>query len=504
MLKRKVLVFLRSCGLTVLLLVLATVLGGLFVYLQFPQTNIVVVYILSVLLIARFTNGYFYGIGGTALALLLFNWFFTDPYFTLKVNDPTYFITFTIMSITAIITSALTTKVKKAAQDAKEKEAESNALYQMTNHLTDAEDVHAITKILVETVSRILGTSAGCICFDENGMPESTFIQQKKDGTQIRRELDSVSELQKRMEMLCAPFDMGSEFYDFPIYGANSILAVLRIPKESAESLTEAHTRMLHSIIESTALALERFRSLEAQAKIREEATQERYRGNLLRAISHDLRTPLSGIMGSGEMLMGMTDKEDPRYALAEGIYKDADWLHSLVENILNLTKLQDGRMTLYKELEPVEEVIGVALGVLEKRFPGREISVTIPDTLLMVPMDARLMSQVILNLLDNAVKHTPDDKEIRLSVSLDLEKNVVRFVVSDDGCGISDADLPHIFQTFYTTRGKSPDARRGIGLGLSICQSIVEAHGGYIFATHSESNGAQFTFTLPLGDEVK
>ncbi len=494
---------LQSIAVTVLLLATATVLGGVFNKSGFHQTNIVVVYILSVLLIARFTDGYLYGIVATVLSLLMFNWFFTEPYFTLKVNDPTYIITFAIMSITATITSALTTKVKVAAEEAKEKEAESNALYQMTNHLTDAEDIHAIAEIATRTVSKILSTNAACICFDESGVPESTFIQQRSDGTQIRRELDHAIELQKRMEGLHMPYDVGNEFHDFPIYGTNGILGVLRIPNEAAEELTESYTRLLHAIIESMALAMERFRSLQTQAKIREEATQERYRGNLLRAISHDLRTPLSGIMGTSEMLMGMMQKEEPCYALAEGIYKDADWLCALVENILNLTKLQDGCLKLYKQPEAAEEIVGAALGVTEKRFPGREISVGVPDALLMVPMDARLISQVLVNLLDNAVKHTPADKEIRISVSKDEKENAARFVVEDRGCGIAEADFPYIFQKFYTTRGKSADAQRGVGLGLSICQSIVEAHGGRIFAENREDGGARFTFTLPLGDDA-
>ncbi len=490
------------CAITFLLLTLATVIGGLFALKGIHPTNIVVLYIFSVLLIARFTDGHVYGMVGTVLSTLLFNWFFTEPYFTLKVDDPTYIITFAIMSITAIMTSALTTKVKQSAQEAKEKEAESNALYQLTNHLTDAEDVHAIASITVKIVSKILSSNAACICFDENGDPESTFIQQKSDGTQVRRELESRAELKKRMEGLHTSYDPGREFWDFPIYGSNGILAVLRLPTDTAEEISEAQTRLLHSIIESAALALERFRSLQNQAKIREQATQERYRGNLLRAISHDLRTPLSGIMGTSEMLMGMTDREDPRYDMAEGIYKDADWLHALVENILNLTKLQDGRLTLYKEPEVVEEVLGAALTVLEKRFPGREISVTTPDTLLMVPMDARLISQVLVNLLDNAVKHTPEGEPIGISVSADQAQELVYFEIFDHGCGISEEDLPHIFQTFYTTRGKSADAQRGVGLGLSICQSIVEAHGGQIWAENREGGGAKFTFTLPFGDE--
>lgn len=133
-------------------------------------------------------------------------------------------------------------------------------------------------------------------------------------------------------------------------------------------------------------MAMDRLRVIKERIRSREEATQKRYRGNLLRAISHDLRTPLAGIMGTSEMIMDMTDKSDARYALADGIYKDADWLHALVENILSLTRLQDGRLTLHKEQEPVEEVIGAAVAAMEKRAPEREIAVHIPDEILMVP----------------------------------------------------------------------------------------------------------------------
>ena len=150
-------------------------------------------------------------------------------------------------------------------------------------------------------------------------------------------------------------------------------------------------------MLESTALAMDRLRVMKERIRTREEANQERYRGNLLRAISHDLRTPLAGIMGTSEMIMDMTVKDDARFSLAEGIYKDADWLHSLVENILSLTRLQDGRLTLNKQPEAVEEVIGAAVLTIGKRAPEREIAVQIPDDLLMVPMDARLIGQVRL-----------------------------------------------------------------------------------------------------------
>ena len=487
-----------------ILVCLATGIGWMFRLLQFPETNIVVVYILSVILTARFTDGFIWGILATVLSTCAFNIFFTQPYYTMSVDDPTYLITFAIMAITSIITSALTSKAKEMTAEAIRNGQESGALYYLTSHLADAESADQIAGITVETVSHIMDCKAACLCFDEQGKPERTFIQQKTQAEQVRRSISNPDELQHRMENLRTDYDAGEEFYDWPIYGSESALGVLRIPKERAEVLTDQQKKLLHSMIESTAMAMDRLRVIKERIRSREEATQERYRGNLLRAISHDLRTPLAGIMGTSEMIMDMTDKSDARYALADGIYKDADWLHALVENILSLTRLQDGHLTLHKEQEPVEEVIGAAVAAMEKRAPEREIAVHIPDEILMVPMDARLIGQVLTNLLDNAVKHTQPGEEISVTVSEDSEQKMAVFTVADRGTGISAQDLPNIFQMFYTTKGKGPDAKRGIGLGLAICESIVTAHGGTINARNQGSGkGAVFTFTLPLEENT-
>ena len=487
-----------------ILVCLATGIGWLFRLLQFPETNIVVVYILSVILTARFTEGYIWGILATVFSTCAFNIFFTHPYYTLSVDDPTYFITFAIMAITSVITSALTSKAKEMTAEAVRKGQESGALYYLTSHLADAESTDQIAGIMVETISRIMDCRAACLCFDEQGKPERTFIQQKSEAEQIRRCVSDPAELQHRIENLRTGYIVGEEFYDWPIYGSESVLGILRIPKERAEALTDQQKTLLHSMLESTAMAMDRLRVMKERIRSREEATQERYRGNLLRAISHDLRTPLAGIMGTSEMIMDMTDKSDARYALADGIYKDADWLHALVENILSLTRLQDGRLTLHKEQEPVEEVIGAAVAAIEKRAPEREIAVHIPDEILMVPMDAKLIGQVLTNLLDNAVKHTQPEEEISVTASKDPQQEMAVFAVADRGTGIAAQDLPNIFQMFYTTKGKGPDAKRGIGLGLAICESIVTAHGGTISAQNREDGkGAVFTFTLPLKENT-
>lgn len=488
---------LRDILFSLLVLTVATLVGVLFKNWNFHKTNVVVIYVFSVLIISRFTKGYVYGICASGISLLLFNFFFTEPYFTFKVNDMTYIITFAIMTLTSIVTSALTTKVKNIATDAQKRERESNALYQMTNHLTDAEDTEAIAKITVKTISDVLSCNTSCICFNEYGEPEKTFLQSKEDKSIIRRELTGGEELRRRIELLHGTVDITDEYYLYPIYGKNSTLAVLRIPSNIGKQMSHDQTRILHSIIESASLALERLRSLQEQAKSREETAQERYRGNLLRAISHDIRTPLSGIMGTSEVLMAKTENDQPLFDLAQDIYKDAEWLHGLVENILNLTKLQDGKLILNKQLEAVEEVIGASLMVIEKRIPDRNIAVEMPDNLVLVPMEAKLISQVLVNLLDNAGKHTPKDKEIKICVH--SSKKEVSISVLDRGSGISNEDLPHVFKTFYTTSSKSPDSIRGVGLGLAICQSIVEAHGGTIRAKNRQGGGASFTFTLPL-----
>lgn len=489
---------LRYVLITIAMIAGATGVGLVFRMLGFPETNIVIVYLLSTLMTARFTHGYAYGIATSVIVTCVFNYFFTKPYYTFSVSDPTYLITFAIMTVTAFITSALTSKVKQNALEAQEKEAETSALYRLTNRLTDAVDIHDIASITTDTISGIMNCRAACLCFDEKGLPEQSFIQQQNAEKQLRRKVDDTVELKHRIEGLRTAYDVGDEFCDWPIFGRETILGVMRIPKETAASMSEPLKRLLRSIIESAALAMDRSRSAQEQQKSREETTQERYRSNLLRAISHDLRTPLSGIMGTSEMLMDMTDKDDPKYALAEVIHKDADWLHSLVENILSLTRLQDGRLTITKQHEAVEEVIGGAVNHIMKRYPGYEITVSVPEEVMIVPMDSKLIEQVLINLLDNAIRHSLHNSEI--SVSASEVRGTAMFSVADSGCGIAVSDLPNIFQMFYTTRTREADSQRGIGLGLTICEAIIKAHGGMIEG-HNRTNGkgAEFVFTLPM-----
>lgn len=484
---------------------IATAIGYLFRNFNFPDTNMVVVYLLSVLITAWLTRSFVFGFLASVLATFSFNYFFAEPHYSFSVNDPNYIITFITMTVTALLTSIITSHEKRSALAARDKEAETKSIYNLTNYLTGAKDVHDIASIAVTAISNCFACDAACLCFDENGMPEHTFIQKISKENQATREIADIQDINHQTEGIRTAFDIGAGFYDVPVHGSESILGIIYIPKEKAQTMNESQTRLLRSMVENTALAMDRFRSAIQRMKSREEILNERYRANLLRAISHDLRTPLSGIIGTSEMLMDMTETDDHRYALVGGIRKDADWLHSLVENILNLTRLQDGKLALEKQPEAVEEVIGSAVNHIARRSPEYDITVSVPHKLLLLPMDAKLIEQVIVNLLDNAIKHTKPENEISIMAELNRNTNMVKIIVKDRGTGIRESDLSYIFQMFYTSHDKSADAGYGIGLGLAICETIVKAHGGQIEAhNRTDGQGAEFIFTLPMEEEKK
>ncbi|MEL4106570.1 DUF4118 domain-containing protein [Oscillospiraceae bacterium WX1] len=478
----------RWVVLTLALTGAATAVGTLFNALGFPETNIVLVYLLAVLLTAWLTDGYYYGIASAVLATFLFNYFFTEPYFTLRVNNPDYLITFCVLTVTSIITSALTTHAKQSTMAALEKEAETAAVYKLTSRLSGAQSFDEITQIAEDVISSTFSCRANLLECNLSGSLDLKFV--RPFGT---------NRLKNSFVRLSPDMYADEEYW--PILGRERILAVIRIPEETARSMNDAQSKLMCAMLESTALAIERLEASEQTAQTREEAERERFRGNLLRAISHDLRTPLSGMIGTSEILMSMTEKNDPRYILAEGLYKSADWLRAMVENILSLTRLQDGRLILEKQPEAIEEVVGEAVCHVAQYAPEYEIVPRIPPQLLLVPMDAKLIKQVLINLLDNAVKHTPPQEEI--IVLTEVDGPFARVTVRDGGSGIPETDMPHLFQMFFTSKSNPTDGNHGIGLGLAICEAIVKAHGGSISARNRpDRRGAEFIFTLPL--EVK
>ncbi|MGM9946577.1 sensor histidine kinase [Floccifex sp.] len=473
---------------------LMTLLGQLFHQLGFPETNIVVIYIFAVFLVARFTSEYTFGILSAILSIICYNYFFTVPYHTLFVNDTSYIITFSIMLITSILTSTLTTKEKLLTKEANEKGEETQILYNVSSQLSDAADLETVLKITVESISQLLQINVGCIYVGNQTNP--IYIQQSGK-EQIHRNIPNIDELMEIYSNLSTEYIDEQENYGYPVNGKDHLLAIIKIDKKVDAEWFERKKALLHSIIENVSMAMDRIEITIERIKDREKMERERQRANLLRSISHDLRTPLSGIMGTSEMLMDMMEKDDSCQKLLQGIYQDADWLKSLVENILNLTRLQDGKIVIHKEMEAIEEIIGSAVSHIERVHPEREIQVDIPDDFCLVPMDAKLIEQVFINLLDNAIKHTKQNQAIVIQTK--YTKKEVEISVLDEGEGIAQEDLSNLFKIFYTSN-KHSDSKKGIGLGLTICETVIKAHGGMITGRNrKDTKGAEFIFTLPL-----
>ncbi len=246
----------------------------------------------------------------------------------------------------------------------------------------------------------------------------------------------------------------------------------------------------------------EQAKQLAEQEKELMEAQKEKMRANLLRAVSHDLRTPLTGIIGNSSSYLEMGDKltEEEKRDLVEYINNDANWLLSMVENLLSVTRINNETASVAKSLEAVDEVAAAAVIQFRKRFPEAEVRVKVPDDIVMVMMDAMLIQQVIINILQNAQLHAESKKPLELTIDEDEEQ--VNFHIRDYGVGIDESRLVTIFDgEGYRPNEVKPDGYKGMGIGLSICKTIVKAHGGKIVAIN-HPDGAEFCFSLPKEKE--
>jgi two-component system sensor histidine kinase KdpD len=372
-------------------------------------------------------------------------------------------------------------------------------LYQIERNLLAVQELQQIARVAAKDLYDLFGVPV-IVCL--NNMQGETDIKHMEG----KKSFDS--EINKKILQATlhtgVPCGMGTQFlpegtaYFFPILGKDIVLGAVGIEFGQNDWLTESQRIFLDTIGTQIALALERERLYERQQQAKTEAEREKMRGNLLRAISHDLRTPLTGILGSASTVLNNYSilSDDVKKEFIIGITEDAEWLNSLVENILNMTKFDEGSVQLKKEMEAVEEIVSESVMRVKARSGEHVIKIKIPHQLIMIQVDGILIEQALVNLLDNAIKHTPDGTEIRIAV--ELGAGSITFEVSDNGPGIAEDEIPLLFNRFYKSGKADGNHRPGIGLGLTICKSIVEAHGGSIMAMNDPLGGAIFRFALP------
>lgn len=483
----------------------ATAAGWMFEKLKLTDANIITVYILGVLLISIVTEGWFYSFSATIASVLVFNFLFTAPRFTLRAYDRSYPFTFAVMFLAALITGSLASRLKQHAGQAARDAYRLKVLLDTNQLLQQAKGKAEILEGTAQQIVKLLKRET--VIYDVKngklGQPLHTIPQ----GGEILVE-DETCEEQAAVWALENNRHAGTGTDHFKqakrqylairvnstVYGVVGIM----IQKQPLDAFENS---VLLSILGECALALENDKNVREKEEAAILAKNEQLRANLLRTISHDLRTPLTSISGNANNLLYNESCLDAqmRRQIYGDIYDDSMWLIDLVENLLSVTRIEEGRMQIRQSAELVDEVIREALKHTGQSRTGRTIKVEEEDELILAKMDARLIVQVLINLIGNAVKYTPQGTDITVQVKKEkTENSQVIISVCDLGDGIPDDRKERVFDMFYTGGNQVADSRRSLGLGLGLCRSIINAHGGKIWISDNIPHGAVVTFTLP------
>lgn len=492
-------------------LALCTLLGFLFYNFHIMQINIITIYILGVLIISSKTNGKIYGLASSVLSVLAYNYFFTEPKFTLNAYDADYPITFLIMLIASLITSSLTAKVRRQARAASVNAHRTSVLLETSRELQKESELSRIIEKSSQQISKLVNRPVLFFTVAENELQRPQIY--KNDPAQpLSPDYNSDDEYAvavwafRNGKPAGASTDTlpGAKLLYLPVGSDGTVLAVIGIPLQPGGQLESFERSVLDGMINEVSRAIGQYYLNIQQNQIKMSAEKERLRANLLRAISHDLRTPLTSISGNASILLNDEPGIGPeeKKMLLGNIYEDALWLTNLVENILSVTKIDNGKLTIQAQPELVQDLIDEALHHIDHRKSEHTIRVELDDELLMVRVDAHLIVQTVINIVNNAIFYTQAGSSILIHA---FRRDKMAFVeVADNGSGISDKDKKQIFDMFYTANNESGDSRRGLGLGLSLCKSIVNAHGGEIYVKDNKPKGTVLGFSLPAEDVKK
>ena len=493
---------------SIVMFLTATGLSAIFYKLHFSESNIIMIYILSVLIISVITSKRMYSLILSILSVLSFNFFFTLPRFTLKVYDNGYPVTFLMMFICAFMASSLAVRLKQYAKQSVQRAYRTSILLETNQLLQKAQNKDNIIDVTANQLIKLLNRDI--VFYDEeNNQLKDPLIFLSKEGV-INNEY--ISENEKAVANWVFKNNKHAGATTNTLGNSKCLYLAVRINEDvygvvgiviGNEPLLSFENSLLLSILGECALALE----TKKLSKEREEAAilaqNEQLRANLLRSISHDLRTPLTSISGNAGILISSEGaiSEEKRIKLYEDIYEESLWLINLVENLLAVTKIEDGTMHLNMVEELLDEVVFEALNHINRKNDKHKIIVKEENDFVISKIDARLIIQVIINIVDNAIKYTQKDEDIIITIKKENKNAVIE--IADGGKGISEESKEKIFDMFYTENNKIADSKRSLGLGLALCKSIITVHNGTIEVFDNKPKGAIFKITLPL-EEVK
>lgn len=494
----------RDMALALGLSLLATAIGTYFRHLGFADSSIISLYILTALLTAVTTTGRICTIVSSVLSVVLYNFCFVTPLFSLDSYDRSYLVTFAIMFATAMVASELTVRIADNARASAKNAFRTRVLLETNQLLQQAQGFQARARVAMSQLIKLLRLdivfypASGDLLGDALYEPAGTQDRSASILTEYERAVATWTFTNNKHAGASTRTLPEAQCLYLAVRAGKEVFGVIGIALEG-RSLEAFENSIVLSIVGECALALESDRAAREREEAAVLAKNEQLRANLLRSIGHDLRTPLTAISGSAAILRKSDEKLslEQRCDLADAIYHDSLWLIDTVENLLAITRVEDGTIRLNLTSELIDEVIEAALSHVAQASRGRTVTIEHTDDILLVRIDVHLIMQVLTNLIMNAFKYTPEDSTV--TVSARREGAFVVVDVADDGPGVPDCDKPHIFERFFTSSNARPvDSRRSIGLGLSLCRSIVEAHGGVIEVRDNHPHGAVFRFTLP------
>ena len=497
-----VLDLLKSAG----ILVLVTLIGLLFYNFGFTEANIITLYILGVMLISVYTRSSICSFVASIASVLTFNFLFTVPRFTLQAYDSEYPITFLVMFLASLLTGSLASKLKSHAKRSAQVAWRTKLLFETSQNLQRAHTQEEIISVTAKQLLKIFQRDIVVYSTDEKGLLEPEIFLVDEAASSQR--YTTAKEREVAQWVLSNNKRAGAGTETLPdarctylsirtgerVYGVVGIAA-------SDKPLDSFESSILLSVLGECALALENQKNAEEKEAAAVLAKNEQLRANLLRSISHDLRTPLTSISGNASNLLSngpLFDAKTKEQMYAD-IYDDAMWLINLVENLLSVSRLEQGRMNLHLSTELIDEVVAEALRHINRKRAEYHFHVQSSDDYLLAQIDAKLIVQVLINILDNAMKYTPPGSDIEIGWK--QEGKFIYISVADNGPGIPDQAKPHIFDMFYSASNQIADSRRSMGLGLALCKSIVNAHGGEIVVSDHKPHGSIFTFSVPAGE---
>jgi two-component system sensor histidine kinase KdpD len=461
----------------------------------FATTNLAMVYLACVVIVSLIW-GRGPSVMATVLGVAAFDFFFIPPYRTFAVADSQYLLTFGVMLVTGLVISELASRVHAQTEAIRRRERRTAALLSLSKELARLPTQESVSIAARHIIREALDVHVWVIGPHPDGtigpLDTSSDSQppQKHEGV-IRWVFDHQRPAGDGTDTL-----PGTEGTYLPLLGSDDLVGVLGVqPIAPDTKLSISNRKMLDAFASQVAMALERCHFAVEAEHVRLQMETERLRNTLLSAVSHDLRTPLTGITGAASLLVEANGLDaEARKELAESILDESDRLNQLVANLLDMTRLEAGAITLQLALQPIEEVIGVVLGRLERQLRDHPVKTILPPDLEPVMIDGLLIQQVLTNLIDNAAKFSEPGTSIEIRARQTGTQLIVE--VADRGPGIPAGEAARLFEKFYRVEGQT---RTGTGIGLAICRGIIDLHQGTIGVENRPDGGAVFHFSLPL-----